>query len=68
MFIDKINGTITGVYRNRQFSGQEELPDDNPDIANFVNRPIPTIIDPLNDLRIALKDNPTLLDRIKALK
>ena len=74
MFIGRRpDGTIYGAWTSKQpndefHTGIEELSDNHPDVIAFINRPLPVVIDPLDDLRTALRSDSTLLDKIKALK
>ena len=73
MFIGRRpDGTIYGAWTCKQpqdadHLGMEEVAEDHPDIVAFL-APKPVVIDPLDDLRQALKSDLTLLDKIKALK
>ena len=42
MFIGRNDGVIFGLWTVQQFEGQEELPDDHPDVIAFLNPPPPT--------------------------
>ena len=69
----RLDGTVYGAWTNKQpadehHPGMEEVSDNHPDVIAFMNRPRPSIIDPVDELRLALKADPTLLDKIKALK
>lgn len=73
MFVGYRAGAVYGTWtcpqpNDADHAGIVELPDDHPDVVAFVNRPTPVITDPVEELRTALKTDPLLLDRIKALK
>ena len=73
MFVGRKNGVIYGAWsipqpNDADHAGIVELPDDDPDVIAFVTRPVPSTIDPVNELRTALKADPLLLEKIKALK
>ncbi len=40
-FVSRRDGKICGVFVPRQYEGQEELPDDHPEVVAFQN-PLPT--------------------------
>lgn len=40
------DGTIYGVWACRQWSGQEEKPENDPEVVAFRNRPVPRRGDP----------------------
>lgn len=57
MFVDRVNGAITGAYARSQYDGQEEVPDDSADVAAFLQaiNPAPTLrVSPLQ-MRMALR-------------
>lgn len=35
MFVDRVNGTVTGVYARSQYDGQEQIADDSPELVAF---------------------------------
>ena len=72
MFIGRKNGVIYGAWsipqpNDADHAGIVELPDNHPDVVAFL-APKPVIPDPVDELRQALKTDPLLLDKIKALR
>lgn len=72
MFVGYKSGSVYGTWTSRQpndadHPGIVELPDDHPDVVTFLNRPAPPP-DPIDELRSAMKADPTLLDKLKAVK
>jgi len=73
MFIGRRpDGTIYGSWTVRQkddefHPGLEEVEDNDPELLEFLI-PKPVIIDPIDELRSALKVDPTLLDKLIAVR
>lgn len=73
MFVGRrSDGTIYGCWTVKQPNDNdhplmEELPDNHPDVVDFL-APKPVIPDPIDGLRAALIADPTLLNKLKAVK
>ncbi len=66
-----LNGTIYGAWTSEQPNDadhprMEEVADDHPDVVEFFS-PKAVAADPINDLRIAMKADPLLLNKLRAL-
>ena len=65
MFVYRTNGVVTGFAARQQFDGQEELPDDAPEIVAFLESLKPPVI--VSKLRLKLElDDRGLLGAAKA--
>lgn len=73
MFIGRNqSGEIYGVWTSKQPNDadhprMEEVADDDPELRAFL-APKPVAPDPIDELRAAMKADPTLLDKLKAVK
>lgn len=70
----KPDGSVYAAWTMKQpndadHQGMEEVADDHPDLLAFINRPLPVAPpDPIDELRVAMKANPAILNSLKAVK